>query len=198
MNNKDCAGLISLAKAAIDNGFSRVGKRLDPASLSQRALMLLASRAVAIGNALVVLAQHDHANEALPLCRSLLEIVMAMRWIAAAQSEQRARDFFEENKQSDWADLWRTDRLRRRMSEFGFPESLHERALMACYDHLHANAQGLPWGHVFEENKDPGVSAGELLKISAVASGHAVKALETRWPGQFEGAEQLWEKVNAA
>lgn len=30
MTMKEYAGLISLAKAAIDNGFSRVGKRLDP------------------------------------------------------------------------------------------------------------------------------------------------------------------------
>jgi hypothetical protein len=198
MNAKEYAALISSAKAAIDNGFSRVGKRLDPANASQRALMLLASRAVAIGNALVVLAQQSLANEALPLLRSLLEISVTMRWIAAADGDRRAQEALEEGQKSDWAGLWQTSRLRQRMREYGFPENLQERVQMFCYDHLHGNAQGLPWGHVFEDNKNPGISADELLKIAAFASGHVVKALEVRWPGQFEGAEQLWEKAKVS
>jgi hypothetical protein len=195
---KEYAGLISLAKAAIDNGFSRVGKRLDPGSAAQRALMLLASRAVAIGNSLVLLAQNSLPNEGLPLLRSLLEISMTMRWIAQEDSEARAKAVMDESRDADWAGLWQTGRLRQRMGEFGFPDSLNERVPMFCYDHLHANAQGLPWGHVFDDNKNPGVSADELLKIAAFASGHVVKALEVKWPGQFEGAEQLWEKVKVS
>lgn len=160
--------------------------------------MLLASRAVAIGNALVLLAQNSLANEGLPLLRSLLEISVTIRWISQGNSQARAKEFLDESRNADWAGFWQTSRLRQRMGEFGFPESLQERAQMLCYDHLNGNAQGLPWGHIFDDNKNPGVSAEELLKIAAFASGHVVKALEVKWPGHFEGAEQLWEKAKVS
>ena len=170
----DYASLISRAKAVIDNGFSRVGKNLDVADPVDRALMLLASRAVAIGNALVLLAQHSLANEALPLLRSLLEIAAAIRWIVQDDSARRARTFLDESRGAEWDNLWNTGRLKERMRELGFPRRLEERSAMFCYDHLHGNAQGLPWGHVFKENGEAGITAEELLKIAAFLSGHVV------------------------
>ncbi|MBI3551976.1 MAG: hypothetical protein HY077_05605 [Elusimicrobia bacterium] len=192
---KEYPALIGRAKTAIDNGFSRVGKKLDAASAADRALMLLASRAVAVANALVLLAQNSLANEAAPLLRSLLEIAAAMRWIAAENSEERAIEALEESETADWAGLWQTDRLLERMRASGFPRDLEDRVGLLCREHLRGNAQGLPWGHKFEHDKGKGISGEELLRIAALASGHAVKALDVRWPGNFEGAEQLWEKA---
>lgn len=192
---KEYAALVGSAKSSIDRGFSQVGRNLDPDSTCDRVLMMLAARAVAVGNALVLLAQNSLTNEALPLLRSLLEISAAMRWIAAGDCDKRAFELLEESKKSDWAGLWQTSRLRQRMREAAFPRALEERVLLFCYDHLHGNAQGLPWGHIFLNNANKGISAEELLKIAAVASGHVVKALDVRWPGRFEGAEELWEKA---
>lgn len=190
-----CAALIARAKAVADNGFSRLGGKLDLDSASQGALMLLATRAAALGNALVLLAQHSLPNEALPLLRSLLEIAAAMRWIVQENTEARARAVLEQAKEADWADLWDTKRLRARLRAAGFPPAFEDRIMMFCYDHVFGNAQGLPWGHVFESNKNPGISSEELLRMSAVASGHVIKALDVRWPGRFDGAEELWEKA---
>src|SRR5205807_1236759 len=73
--------MLGLAKARIDHGFSQVGKRLAADDPAQRALMMLASRAVAVSNALMLLALNNHANEGLPLLRSLLQLAVEARWI---------------------------------------------------------------------------------------------------------------------
>ena len=186
--------LLGLAKSRIDHGFSQVGRRLSPADAAQRALMMLASRAVAISNALMLLALNNHANEGLPLLRSLLQLAVEMRWIAEKEGGKRAEEFFEHHRDADWDKLWSTGRLRERMRHLGFQKSLEERALMSCYDHLHANAQGLPWGHVFADNAQKGVTAEEALRSACAIMGHVIKALDLHWPGMFPEAEQWWEK----
>src|SRR6185369_12407139 len=63
---KEYAALVGHAKSSIDRGFSQVGRELDADGTADRVLMLLAARAVAVGNALVLLAQNSLPNEALP------------------------------------------------------------------------------------------------------------------------------------
>jgi hypothetical protein len=195
---KQYTELLGLAKSRIDHGFSQVGKRLKAEDPAQRALMMLASRAVAVSNALMILAMNNHANEGLPLLRSLLQLAVEARWIAEKDSAERAREFFDHQKEADWERLWSRGRLLERMKHLGFHKSLEERALMSCYDHLHANAQGLPWGHVFAENAQKGVSGDETLRAASAIMGHVIKALDLHWPGMFPDAEQWWEKTQTA
>lgn len=185
--------LVGQVKARMDAGFSRVGKTLDAGDASQAALMLLASRCASIGNAVMILAQHQHANEALPLVRSLFELAMRMRLIAedAAQGEA----FYAESRGSDWTTFWSGERLSGWMARYGVPEDARRAVAALCVDHVQANALGLPWGHVFEKNHGKGLASSDALKLSALALGQALKALETRWPGAFEGAEQIWEEA---
>jgi hypothetical protein len=191
---KKYTDLMHYAKSHIDHGFSQAGKKLSPADPVQRALMLLASRAVAIGNALMLLALNNHANEGLPLLRSLLQLAVEMRWIAAEDGAARAKVFFETHKAAEWEKLWGAKALQERMGELGFQKELQQRSLSWAFDHLHANAQGLPWGHVFGENMEKGVSGDEALRAAVAVMGHVLKALELHWPGAFDGAEHLWEK----
>jgi hypothetical protein len=192
---KDYAALVGLAKSAIDNGFSRVGKTLNSSSRCERALMLLSARAVAIGNAIVILVQQELPNEALPLLRSLVEIAVLTRWIIAEDREARAGSVLKSFSEGTWETLWRDGTLKDRMKEFGFPKDVEEKILRLCRDHLNGGAQGLPWAHVFEDNKHAGMSGEETLQLAAYAAGHVVKALDARWPGKFEGAENMWEKA---
>jgi hypothetical protein len=192
---KDYAALVGLAKSAIDNGFSRVGKTLNSSSRCERALMLLSARAVAIGNAIVILVQQELSNEALPLLRSLVEIAARMRWLIAEDREARAGKILKEFSEGSWELLWRDGALGERMKEFGFPPEAADEILGLCAHHLNGSAQGLPWAHVFEDNKHAGLSGEETLRLAAIASAHAVKALDARWPGKFEGAENMWEKA---
>lgn len=185
MTMDDPIKLIGSAKTAMDHGFSRVGPELDPRDDVARALMALACRSVAVSNALVVLAQRSLANEALPLARSLLEIVVHMRWIADQDGETRAREFFGECGTSNWDGLWPGRRLRERCSALGLPAGLAEQVDGWGREHMWGNAAGMPWAHVFTAPAVAAVPAQSVLAAAASMMAEAVAALERRWPGKF-------------
>lgn len=175
---------VGSAKSSIDNGFSRVGKTLEPDDSVARALMLCASRSVALANAVVVLADRGHANEALPLLRSLAELSACALWISETDSEARAEAFLKLAQAGSWKDFFDDTRLSGRLKAAGVPALLCERALLSCRDHLLANAQGLPWGHIFPA-LSAGISAEELVEAAAAAMSQVVRALKRRWPEDF-------------
>lgn len=183
---KNFIAAIGAAKSAVDNGFSRAGKKLRESDVVARALMLSASRSVALSNAIVVLADRGHANEALPLLRSLTEFAAAARWIAEKENEARAAAFLKEAETGSWRDFFDDARLAVRLKVAGAPALVGERALMSCRDHILANAQGLPWGHVFAGGAPAGLSPEELVEAAAACMGLLVKALQRRWPEDFE------------
>jgi hypothetical protein len=191
---KELVAVVGKAKSSIDTGFSQVGKSLKSGDEVAKALMILAARAVAKANALALLAEHSHANEALPILRSLLETAVQMRWISAKDSARRAGDVLGEREKATWQEIWDDARVKVRAQELGFWDERLSRVLSSCREHLHANAAGLPWGHLYAE-KDGGVPPDEVLRATAALMGHAVKALDETWPGKFPGAEEMWRRV---
>ena len=183
---------IGLAKTVVDRGFSAVGPKLDPADPQVRVLMLLSCRAVAVANAVMILARHNHACEALPLLRSLLELAAHARWVAQEDGARRAREFLAEQESPRWDGLWPESRLARRGSTVGMPAELGERVQGWCRAHMLGNASGLPWAHVFSGSEAPTVSSEEALSAAAQLMAEVVKALDGRWPGDFplEGLQE--------
>lgn len=182
---KEALQRLGRAKTVIDRGFSRLGPELKADDAADRALMLLSCRSVAVSNALMVLVQHNHANEALPLLRSLLELAAGMRWIAAADSAARAKDFLEEYARPQWDGIWSDRRIRERCAAVGFPDPVREKVQGWCRAHQWGNAAGLPWAHVFAAPQPPDAPASEVLEAAVALMGEAVAALERRWPGRF-------------
>lgn len=198
MSLGDLIQAVGLAKSKVDHGFSEVGRELRADDPAQRALTTLAARSIALANALVVLVQHDHANEAIPLLRSLVGAAAEMRWIADGSSESRARAFLSDSGGSG-EPLWSGAALRERLARYGFSARARE-ALGWDRAHWRANAQGLPWGHVFADREgdppSPEPVAPEALLEAAVESlGQALFALHQLWPASFEGSEELRQKV---
>ena len=182
---------VGLAKTRVDAGFSRVGRRLKAADPADRALMTLAARAVSSGNALVLLCRDGHANESLPLLRAAAEFALTMRWIAAAETENRARVVLSELDAPRWEALWADARTKERAEAFGVPLWAVMTALGSAPDFSRGNAQGLPWGHVFADGLLPGRKSDEILAAAAVWLALALEALDRRWPGEFPGAAEM-------
>jgi hypothetical protein len=182
---------VGMAKSRVDAGFSRVGRRLKAEDPADRALSLLAARAVSSGNALMLLSREGHANEALPLLRAIAEFAATMRWIAAAESGPRALAALAELDAPRWEALWSDGRLKERAENFGVPVWAAMTALGSARDFARGNAQGLPWGHVFAEGALPGRKPEETLASAAVWLALALEALDRRWPGDFPGAAEM-------
>jgi hypothetical protein len=194
---RDSIQLIGAAKARIDNGFSRIGKNLKAEDPADRALMLLASRCVALANAALLLGMNNHANEGLPLLRSLLEFSAHMRWVALDRSAERGREFLEKYSDACWEDFWGSARIEERRDVLCFPRLLEESASYSCADHVFGNSLGLPWGHVFSDHARKGVSAESFLSVISILMGHVVKSLDLRWPGNFSADEWDNERMRS-
>lgn len=182
---------VGLAKMRVDAGFSRVGRRLKTDDPADRALMLLAARAVSTGNALTLLCRDGHSNESLPLLRAIAEFAALMRWIAAAETGPRARVALAELDAPRWETLWSDARLKERAEDFAVPVWAAAAALGSAPDFARGNASGLPWGHVFAEGILTGRKAEETLAAAAVWLSLALEALDRRWPGDFPGAAEM-------
>lgn len=189
---KDMIALTGLAKVRMDAGFSRVGRRLAAAEPADRALMIMAARAIAQGNAVMALSERGLANEALPILRELAEVCLTMRWVSEKDSTARAVAALAELQDPDWETHWPSARLRERAEAYGVPGEAVEAVLGSVVDFARGSAQGLPWGHVFSDATRPGRRAEEVLPVAAVYLGHALKALDVRWPGEFPGADEMW------
>ena len=181
---KDKLQRLGQAKTAIDHGFSRVGPGLSQTDEAARALMLLSCHSVAVSNAIMVLARHNHVHEALPLLRALLELSARMRWIAQEDSAVRAREFFNEQDRPPEDRLWDGRRLEERCAALGFPKPPCAQILLWCAGQFWADAAGLPWAHVFFP-RSGGVAPEAALDIAAQLMQEALAALERRWPGEF-------------
>lgn len=189
---KDLILLTGLAKTRMDAGFSRVGRRLSAADPTDRALMIMAARVIAQGNAVCALSERGLANEALPLLRGIAELALMMRWVAEKESTARAVLALGELQDPDWETHWPSARLRERAEAYAVPDAALEAVLGSVADFARGSAQGLPWGHVFADAMRPGRRAEDVLPATAVFLGHALKALDARWPGEFPGAEEMW------
>lgn len=194
MSDKDLLAVAGLAKSRADAGFSRVGRRLSPSSAADAALMILAARAIAEGNAVMALCERGLANESLPILRGLAEACLTMRWIAEADAEERAARALEELAAPDWGTQWPTAAWRERAAAFGVDAAVERFVLGSAADFARGAAQGLPWGHAVAERTRPGASSRETLRAAAILLGHALKALDARWAGEFPGATEIWEK----
>lgn len=180
---KDHIALVGLVKAKVDNGFSQAGKQLRSVDPVDRALMLLAARSIALGNAVCVLAQNNHSNEALPLLRSLKELSERAAYISERDSGDRAKKFLAEAWDDDWSEFFKESRG-------------HAKGWLR--EHLNANAAGLPWGHLFSEHHAKGLSGLEVLTEAVRALARMLEALETVWPGKFDGSREILSKLNDA
>ncbi|MHB2027129.1 MAG: hypothetical protein ACYCPQ_10945 [Elusimicrobiota bacterium] len=191
----ECAALITLAKARMDRGFSRVGRGFKAGDQRARAASLLAARSISMANAVAVLALRDHANEALPILRSLLATVGALRAVAEAEDAESVAKFWEKSRGLSWEVFWSGPGLEKRLRDIEFGDILLEENAQACRRHFLANAGGLPWSHAFGPEEQSPMPPDRLLRLCAVILGHALGFLELIWPGNFEGALEILERA---
>ncbi|MBI4060896.1 MAG: hypothetical protein HY403_05640, partial [Elusimicrobia bacterium] len=174
-----------------------VGRRLTASDPADRALMIMAARTIVQANAVMALSERGLANEALPILRGIAEICLMMRWVVEKDPTARAIAALDELQDPDWETHWPSARLRERAETYAVPDEAVETVLSSAPDFARGSAQGLPWGHVFAEATRPGRRAEEVLTATAVFLGHALKALDGRWPGEFPGAEEMWKGAKA-
>ncbi|MBI5200419.1 MAG: hypothetical protein HY925_02435 [Elusimicrobia bacterium] len=180
---------IGRSKAAIDNGFSRVGRTQSGDDKVAAWLHAAGGRAVATCDAIILLCREHHAPEAASLARAVIQLAADMRWIAGSTNGDRLAEFEKDAAGRDWGLLWSSPRLKERLASSGLPEPdaarWVEEAGKLCAGHLAGGSSGLPWAHAFGGGGPVRVPAEAVLAVTARAMDEAVRALEARWPGFF-------------
>ena len=180
---------ISMAKAVIDNGFCRVGPRLDRADLQAAALTGGASRALGLADAVVSLCRRDHPAEAVVLVRQLAETAAEVAWAAADVA--RGPEALKSLEAPRWDALFDEARWRARASGAGWPAEDLDAVSALAVDFITGNRAVAPWSHAFPQNTRPAPEAQRVMALTARLMGRVLAALEARWPGTFPGAEEL-------
>lgn len=180
---------IGMAKAVIDNGFCRVGPRLDRADAQGAALTGGASRALGLADAVVGLCRRDHPAEAAALVRQLAETAADVAWAAADAG--RAPAVLAALEAPRWDALFDEARLRERAAAGGFPEADVAAVSALAADFLAGNRAVAPWSHVYPQNNRPVPDPELVMRLTARLMGRVLAALERRWPGTFPGSEEL-------
>lgn len=190
MEQAEAIRRIEQAKAVIDNGLCRVGPRLSAASAVEGLLAGGSSRVIALSGAVVQLCRHDHPTEALPILRQLVETAAGMAW-AVRRGEDAARELLGEARAGSWDSIWRSARARARAGEAGLPLADFDAVEAAAAEFLLGGRCVAPWSHLFPENARPGAQTVVVLERAVRWMGHALRALDERWPGTFPG--EPWE-----
>ncbi len=187
---------LEIAKARIDNGLSRLGKSLDSSHPVDRALMVLTARMVSVADAAALLCLRDHGAEAPPLSAALIGFAAEMREIARDSDESRARRFLDGEPIVLCGDSRFCLELDGRLKSLGFQEELRDALRSWHIVFVRGGPGGLPWSHLFDARPAAAAEERDWIEAAAMAMGHALKALETRWPKVFPGAaEDLWSEI---
>ncbi len=194
---KGYASLVALAKARIDHGFSRAGRHFKPEDARARAAALLAGRVIALSNALVLLAQHDLANEALPVLRSLMEAAARLARLAEKDGARHAETFWKKSGELSWETLFAAGTADRVLRGEAFAEAFRA-AEAAGRRHFLANWGAIPWSHAFGPAPEEAAAPAELLRLTALAMAGALESLDLMWPERFDGAAEIFSRAAAA
>lgn len=188
VSREDSIRSIGRSKAAVDNGFSRIGRTLSREDPSAAWLQAATGRALALCDAVILLCREYHAVESASLARAVIQLACDMRWVASGADGERLEILERTGEEGDWGALWSAETLRSRLAAASFPPDAVEEwcktSVRLCAGHLSGGAAGLPWAHAFPDTR-PRLSADEAMDAASRALREAVRALELRWPGAF-------------
>lgn len=175
---------IAQIKAVMDNGFCRVGPGLDGRRKEDGVVVGNASRCVALADSVVQLCRSEHPDEAVLPLLALAAQAAGLRWVLAGPADRAETVLRELGDEAE--PLWPGGRLLQRAREAGLPdEDPRETLALGRLPGL-AGRSKLPWCHVFKENSRTGTDAATVLDLACRWMGHALKGLDSRWPGSFE------------
>lgn len=196
---KSMRSLIDSALNDIDQGFDSFPNRQisDPTFLD-RYLLASTYHAIRLSKAIISLCESGFTNESIPVLRTLIEHSINMRWITNKNTKNRLKEYMYDLEEKGFGAKWTTVNLHDRMLEVGFKSSSYYNfCVRVTYDYAHANSTCLNWGEVIDHpqlNADRW-SSESLYAVVVQMLAHVMKALDTRYEGQFGNFNQLWSKV---
>jgi hypothetical protein len=186
--------LMARAKAAIDNGLSRLGKDIDFSNPVDSILVVFASRSVASSNAIALLISHGHEIEALSVLRTLAILSLWSRWVMEKDSAVRAEEALSEISKLDWEAPWRENLWSARAAHLDFESSLRQIFIEIQSLKFYSKTGSVPWDHGVEKYFLAAPQAPVILETAGLFMTHLVEALDVQWPGYFTELKEITKR----
>lgn len=190
--------LIQEAKKKIDEGFDKMGRKIEKPSFLERYLIASTLKAIRLTDVIIFLCKNNFTNESLIILRSLIEHSVNMRWIMNKNTEQRLNEYLSDLGKMKFGDHWTQSKLDQRMKDVGFKnKDYYDFVVKITYAHSHVNASSLEWHKVINDErlKGEGFSSNAIYSIVAQTLGHVLKSLDIHFNGFFNYYDYVWGKI---
>ncbi len=190
--------LIKKAKKEIDNGFNKMGRKIDNPSFLEKHLIVSTLKAVKLSDAIVFLCKNDFNNESLIILRSLIEHSVNMHWIIKDNTKEKLNNYISDLEKINYGERWTEVDLSKRLEDLGFQNrDYYDFVIKFTYSHAHVNASSLEWGEVIKIdglNSEP-FSAQAIYSIVAQMLCHVLKSLDMHFNGFFSSYSDIWNEI---
>lgn len=187
--------LIDQAIDYIGDGFVPFAEGIVNAPTIDVFLITHAFKARRFIDALRILQAKDYSGEALPILRSLVEVAVNMRWVQLKDTDKRLDDYYKDFEKREIGKSWTNTSLLKRMKDIGFDEPYYNWVVGLCNMYVHANATSMTYGGIIEGERDNDVAEEAISAISAQMLGHVLYALNQRYEGRFDRADEIWRQI---
>lgn len=186
--------LIQEAKNKINEGFDKIGRKIDNPTNLERYLVAATIKAVNITNAIIVLCKNNFTDESLILLRSLIEHSVNMHWIMDRNTEERFDEFWSELLETN-SGFWAQRRFDGRMEDIGFEDKeYYDSVVKITYTYSHVSASSLNWDLVIDNVPKKEFSAEAIYSVVAQMLGHVLKSLDMNFKGLFD-YNSIWKQI---
>ena len=190
--------LIKKAKKEIDNGFNKMGRKIDNPSFLEKYLIVSTLKAVKLSDAIVFLCKNDFNNESLIILRSLIEHSVNMHWIIKDNTKEKLSNYISDLEKINYGERWPEIDLSKRLEDLGYKNrDYYDFVIKFTYSYAHVNAKALDWKEVIkiEGLKSEPFPAQAIYSIVAQMLGHILKSLNIHFKGLFDSYSDIWKEI---
>jgi len=190
--------LIQKAKKEIDNGFNKMGRKIDNPSFLEKYLIVSTLKAVKLSDAIVFLCKNDFNNESLIILRSLIEHSVNMHWIIKDNTKEKLSNYISDLEKINYGERWTDVDLSKRLEYLGFKNrDYYDFVIKFTYSHAHVNAKALDWKEVIKIDglKAETFSDQAIYSIVAQMLCHVLKSLDMNFNGFFSSYSDIWKEI---
>jgi len=189
--------LIQKARKKIDEGFNKMGRKIENPSFLERYLIAAALKAIKLSDVVVFLCKNNFNDESIIVLRSLIEHSLNMHWIMKENTEIRLREYLSNLGKIDFRGYWTTKKFNKRMEDIGFNKEYYDFVVKITYAYSHVNASSLEWNKVINDDRLKGepFSAQAIYSIVAQMLGHVLKSLDMQFKGFFHSYNDVWGQI---
>lgn len=181
----------------INEGFNKMGRVINNATVLDKYLIASTLKAVRFSNAILLLCHTGFTDESLSILRSLIEHSINIRWIMHKDTKIRLKSYMDDLGKKGFGTRWSEKDFFSRMQELGFGRDYYDFCVKPTYSYSHVNSSSLIWAEVYDDSRlsKERFSPDAIFQVVAQMLGHVIKSLDIQFKGYFSDYNNFWSQI---